>query len=253
MKTTIRLLVTFYLLIFNNPIHTQIQPNSFVFKALDNNDFSTIKSFIANEGNPNILDDLSWPLLNRAIDQGSIEIVELLVESGAVVNNNKQDRNGSTALIVAAQKGSLIIIQYLLAHGANISMGDRNQRTALWWAVHHEYFTLARYLVEHGADVNARDCRNVSALQWAARHHNAPMATYLIENGAEVQLDFMSDPRIALPLTSFVSANNLDMVIYLAEHGAGNRDIQQGLKRALCNNFEAIATYLQSKIDKKTA
>jgi len=56
----------------------------------------------------------------KASKRGNIKVVELLVEAGADVN--ALALNGSTPLIVAALKGQKSIVQYLLAHNADVKV-----------------------------------------------------------------------------------------------------------------------------------
>ena len=58
----------------------------------------------------------------KASKRGNIKVVELLVEAGADVN--ALALNGSTPLIVAALKGQKSIVQYLLAHNADVKVND---------------------------------------------------------------------------------------------------------------------------------
>lgn len=124
--------------------------------------------------------------LDLAAREGDLEMVELLVENGANVNNHKP-------LHLASKKGYLEIVTYLVEHGANlnepdIEIGDdgadietfveegRNSLqeyrvdvpnlnepgieigpSPLHEAVRGGHFDVVEYLVEQGADINVTD------------------------------------------------------------------------------------------------
>lgn len=90
--------------------------------------------------------------LDLAAREGDLEMVELLVNNGANVNNYKP-------LQLASQKGYLEIVTYLVEHGANLNDPDIEIRfdglSPLHEAVRGGHFDVVEYLVEQGADINA--------------------------------------------------------------------------------------------------
>lgn len=76
-----------------------------------------------------------------------------LVEQGYDVNE-MDEKNGSTPLMYAAQKGDIPLIDMLLQYEANVSIvNPNNQKTALDYARESEaYFQVAERLIEKGAD-----------------------------------------------------------------------------------------------------
>ncbi len=90
--------------------------------------------------------------LDLAAREGDLEMVELLVDNGANVNNYKP-------LHLASEKGHLEIVRYLVEHGANLNDPDIEIRfdglSPLHEAVRGGRFDVVEYLVEQGADINA--------------------------------------------------------------------------------------------------
>ena len=90
--------------------------------------------------------------LDLAAREGDLEMVELLVDNGANVNNYKP-------LQLASQKGYLEIVKYLVEHGANLNDQDIEIRfdglSPLHEAVRGGHFDVVEYLIEQGADINA--------------------------------------------------------------------------------------------------
>ena len=68
-----------------------------------------------------------------AVRQGALDVVQLLVASGANVQDTAVD--GSTPLIVATQNGQTEIARFLLDHGANPNLANEKGWTPLYLAI----------------------------------------------------------------------------------------------------------------------
>ena len=81
-----------------------------------------------------VYDDYT-PLI-MAIENGNIDAVELLIESGANVNVQTQGRRSiqTTALIEASQNGNVEIVRLLLENGADPNIENRRGFNALHYA-----------------------------------------------------------------------------------------------------------------------
>jgi ankyrin repeat protein len=69
--------------------------------------------------------DMSYTGLTIAVNSGNLPLVKLLLEAGADPNSDMED--GDRAILHAAWDGNLEIVQYLVAHGADVnawSQGD---------------------------------------------------------------------------------------------------------------------------------
>ena len=66
-------------------------------------------------------------------------------------------RDGWTALMSAAAKGSLESAKLLIAHGADVNARDVAQATPLMYAAVRNSRKVIELLIENGADINARD------------------------------------------------------------------------------------------------
>ncbi len=90
-------------------------------KAIDANDTETVKNLI-NEGvELNYIYDL--PPLARAASLGNVEMVKLLIESGADINLQMEDER-DTALMMAALYNHLEVVKILVEAGADVNIGD---------------------------------------------------------------------------------------------------------------------------------
>jgi ankyrin repeat protein len=92
-------------------------------------------------------------LLATAIWRGNVELFQLLLDSGAVVDSMLPTENSITALGAAAQMGNISIVEALLKQGAEV---DGNVRasggTALKQAATNGHTGIAFALLEAGAD-----------------------------------------------------------------------------------------------------
>lgn len=78
--------------------------------------------------------------------------MKLLCDHGA--NINTHTTNGSTALLMAAEKGHESIVRLLCDHGADINAHNGYGETALMWAIIYRKESLVQWMCEHGADSN---------------------------------------------------------------------------------------------------
>ncbi len=95
--------------------------------------------------------------LLQAIKNNDLPAIKQAIKSGAVVN--KKDKNGRTALFIAAQNGNVAIIRYLAKKcRAKVDLTDDCGRTALFIAAQNGHATTVACLVkEFGAQVDLAD------------------------------------------------------------------------------------------------
>lgn len=146
-------------------------------KAAKIGDLDKTRVLLDQEANVNYRDRNNGvnPLLT-AVYYGNIDIVRALVESGADVNHVpwglKEQRiasssitfkerellrtisRGDTALIVAVQKNSIEIAEYLIEEGARIAVANRKEETPTLLAVRNGNAKLIALLLSNGADPN---------------------------------------------------------------------------------------------------
>ena len=87
-----------------------------------------------------------------AADEGHLEVVRFLVESGANKDQGTAD-DGSTPLLIAAQNGHLRIVRFLVGSGANKDQVRTDDGAApLIMAAKNGHLEVVRFLVESGAN-----------------------------------------------------------------------------------------------------
>jgi ankyrin repeat protein len=149
-------------------------------------------------GNKLLINSLRYP-----------EIIKMLLEKG--LDPNAVDRDGRTAVMLAALNGLIITIELLLKHGVHINRRDEKGCTALMHGVHCP--ATVKALLEHGADTSLRDQKGQTALIKAVYYPDS--VKYLLEYGADVQVaDYVGNTALlkAVPYP--------DSVKHLLQHGA---------------------------------
>merc|ERR1719326_2564698 len=86
---------------------------------------------------------------------GRIEAVRRYIAMGVDVNWKNTHSFGYTALIMAVQKGHLEVVKLLLASGAHINLADdETGATPLNWGAYQAHVDIVRFLLESGAEKN---------------------------------------------------------------------------------------------------
>ncbi|KAL3074640.1 hypothetical protein niasHT_033667 [Heterodera trifolii] len=114
------------------------------------------------------------PLMQAAMSD-NLEACRLLVEEWAAEVNQQSIEGEFTALICAASRGYLAVVNFLIEHGADIQHADVQGLNALMWAVKRGRTEMARHLVAIGADTDQRNTEGKRAQDLAEESGNAEM------------------------------------------------------------------------------
>uniref|UniRef100_A0A4W6FWE6 Kinase D-interacting substrate 220b n=1 Tax=Lates calcarifer TaxID=8187 RepID=A0A4W6FWE6_LATCA len=150
-----------------------------------------------------------------AAEQGSLEIVQELIRRGA--NVNLDDVDCWSALICAAKEGHVDVVKELLENSAYIEHRDMGGWTALMWAAYKGRVEVTTLLLEHGANPNTTGQYSVYPIIWAAGRGHADIVKLLLQNGAKVNC---SDKYGTTPLIWASRKGHFDCVMHLLENGA---------------------------------
>ena len=94
--------------------------------------------------------------------------------------------NGSTPLIVAAEEGRLDVVEFLVDSGANLNARNDHNYTALHWAAYHGHQDIVEFLIKNKADANIKDSTGSTPLQLAIVKGHVLIAGLLISYGTRV-------------------------------------------------------------------
>ena len=153
----------------------------------------------------------SSPALHIASSNGHIEVVKLLLESGADVN--LEDMYGSSALICAARGGHKDVVELLLENGVNLDS------KALREATLEGHKEIVERLIKEGADVNVSNAKGYSALMCAASDGFAEIVEILLKNGADVNAKNNEGETVLLSTVNWLSPSR-KIIELLIDNGA---------------------------------
>lgn len=165
--------------------------------------------------------------LYAAVEDGNIDIVQILIERGATVDRIEQ-HDGWTPLGVAIDSGRIDIVRYLLLHHADVrtGFGSSPRWSPLELAIYKSRVDIVRLLIEHHSDVNQTFAHSVkkqknTPLGYAILMDNIPIARILLDNGASANKEFDHKGFLrCTPLALAISRKNSDMVRLLLDAGA---------------------------------
>lgn len=157
-----------------------------------------VRHALAAGGNVNERDQAGWTPIMHAALECRPQILDLLLEHGALVNVRSETTNqgfmttGQTPLLVAAgcfisrRRAQLApergmppgyieyelaaaekMVKDLLAHGADFTVTDIDRRTPMMMAVMHQWTGAVRDLIAAHVDVNAKDRDGRIAIDYA--------------------------------------------------------------------------------------
>lgn len=118
-----------------------------------------------------------------------------------IANLLKQDDNGKSELIKAAEEANLEKVKSLVEEGKRlevvgdlIDMKSDEGRSALWKSCSNGHDEVAKYLLDNKADVNTSDNEGFTPLHMASWYGHEAVVQTLLENNASVDVqDFEGD------------------------------------------------------------
>lgn len=148
-------------------------------------------------------------MMSLACRQGKLDIVELLLESGAHVDY--RNKAGNTPLLEACSQGHVDVARYLLDHNANIDAPtETTSDSALTWACTLGNEAIVELLLERTSNVEHRTKDGCTALMFAALAGHVKVAAMLLDHGAEINVE--SDSNKDSPLTFACWKGHCDVV-----------------------------------------
>jgi ankyrin repeat protein len=125
-----------------------------------------VELFLLSGFPPDTRDKFGVPILCLAARSKHRNIVELLLDQGAFVDSQGDDR-GYSSLLDAAQQGDKGIVEMLLERGANPDIQSKDGQTALILAVGRNDGPMVSTLLACGANSEITDKLGLSARKYA--------------------------------------------------------------------------------------
>ena len=134
-------------------------------------DTKAVGLFIDAGFSPDTRDKHGVPMLCLATRNKHLAVAELLLDRGASLDLQSEDR-GYSPLMDAAQAGAVELAKLFLGRGANPNLASKDAQTALIVAVGRNDAEISRLLLERGADPDIVDKLGLSARKYAALFKN---------------------------------------------------------------------------------
>ena len=229
-------------------VQNEMGRNSIMSASIGTGDCNTVRWLIEQGVDVNHCDKKGWTAVHNAAQQGNLDVLKLLKESGADihvqnemgdnsimsasigtgdcntvrwlieqrVDVNHCDKEGFTAVHNAAQQGNLDVLKLLKERGANIhvqcEMGDNSIMSA---SIGTGDCNTVRWLIEQGVDVNHCDKKGWTAVHNAAKQGNLDVLKLLKESGADIHVqNEMGDNSI---MSASIGTGDCNTVRWLIE------------------------------------
>lgn len=173
--------------------------------AVQNDDLDEVKNLIARGKRVNVRDrnyDGNSPL-HFAVENGNLEIVQVLLNAGAKINFKNSEKR--TPLMMLDEDATPELVNLLLRYGAQVESVDKEKNTALIVAASYSSKDVVQTLINAGANVNAVNIQGETALMHAAENGDSEIVRLLLNAGADANAR-NRDGKTALGLTKIDEA-----------------------------------------------
>ena len=155
-----------------------------VVQAAKDADWARLSSLLSAQSNVQDVYGDGTSALHWASYHDNVEAAVELIEQGGDVDSATD--LGVTPLWLAADNGSSLMVDALLARGANPNLNLLFGETLVMTAAHSGNAELVRSLLAAGASPQGAVTRNQTALMWAAGQGHAEVVAALLNYGAKV-------------------------------------------------------------------
>jgi len=170
---------------------TQLEDGfAIVSMAVQTNSLEIVERILKAGGDPNLKDEFGHTSLFYAVwsdHEHKNEIVKLLIKFGATADQDI-DAYGDSCVHKVAEDGNLELLRILVESGSEecLHSFDDTDRTPLHCACDGGNLEVVRYLLSKGVDINANNHDRIgnTALSDVAQTCTPEMAEFLLERGA---------------------------------------------------------------------
>ena len=207
--------------------------------ASENGHHEMVRLLLDNGADVNNYNDVFGNPLAAAASKGYIDIVEFLLDRGADVNASRSSYG--CVIRAATYHRRIDMVKLLLDRGADVNAyGDNYGGYALHTAASWGRIDIMRLLLDQGADVNARGGQHVYAFHTAAACRNIDIMRLLLDRGADVNA---RGGQYGYALQAAAYHSNIGVVRLLLDRGADVNTCGGHFEYALqaaafCGNFD---------------
>ncbi len=149
--------------------------------AVQNKRDKAVAYLLTSKANPNH----HAPMV-LAAEIGTVSIVQALLAGGAEL---AQKKSGRTAFLAACERANLEVVEFLLDHGAHATDKTDAGEPALELAVNGGKGEVVRTLLSHGANPNSNGLQGSSILMVSVLANNIDCVEALLQAGAEANAE----------------------------------------------------------------
>lgn len=163
-----------------------IDQNSPLIYASIGGHVAVIECLIKANANVDGQNSFKKTALIKAAELLRLESVESILQhakGNKQFNIDLKDIDGNSALVAAANKGSMEIVSALIRSGANVDLKGKEGCTALFFAAGRLYYDATKTLIGAGANVNLRNDKGATVLAYV---NNTAIVNLLSSRGAEL-------------------------------------------------------------------
>lgn len=182
----ILILITIYSGVYSRTSNPEL--NKSLVAAARTGNLSRVKQLVNDGADINAVTEGFLPLV-EAINNKHTQTAEYIITKGVLVN--LQDKDGDTALIVAALRGNMEILPLLKKQGADFNIRNKQGKTALMYGVYGKHSEIVCYLLENGANPILRDKNKLDALSHSIYAKKREIIESLLEYGASITMEHL--------------------------------------------------------------
>ncbi|KAM8831705.1 ankyrin repeat and SOCS box protein 2-like isoform 2-T4 [Spinachia spinachia] len=132
-------------------------------------------------------DDEGWIVLHEAAFYGQLQCLAILIKAHPD-SVNRCTFKSQTALLLAASRGHVSCVDFLLKNGADPNIFNKEGETPLFAACEQPSEDIVELLLRSGAHVNCCSLQGTSALHEACRHGRLKLCRLLLEAGGDLHI-----------------------------------------------------------------
>lgn len=155
-------------------------------KTVANEDVAGARESIARDSDVNGKEEDGTTPLHIAVENGNLEMIQLLLDAGAKINARNNERE--TPLMKIDEDASAELVRLLVRYGAKINRIANNGDTALTRAAGAATAEVTKELVGAGAQLDLQNSEGKTALMQAAAANELETVRVLVLAGANVNL-----------------------------------------------------------------
>ena len=207
-------------LLWNKMRHLSLCGRRLLLQAFDQGNQKGIEWLLKNGTDPNqILNHGKFPLI-YASRRGHLKILSAFLEAGADPNQKLEKafgaefELGTTALHQTASLGDIKGAQALIAKGADVNAMDYNSDAPIHLAAERGHLEMVRFLVNHGADPDLRN-KVGTVFQIAVKMGDPLLLNWTLKNGPRITSQLLSEG-----LTLAIESGSQECIQILEKNGA---------------------------------